>query len=60
MPLLQTNARINNMSPAPLVGDELMLNDDPYLITNRRFVIEDTERNTKNVDYTILFVRKNW
>lgn len=49
-----------NMSPAPLVGDELMLNDEPYLITGRRFVIEDTERDTKNVDHTILYVRKAW
>lgn len=47
-----------NMNPAPFVGDELILDDEPYLVTSRRFVIEDTERDTKNVDHTILYVRK--
>lgn len=47
-----------NMSLAPTISDELVLNDEPNLITSRHFVIEDTERDTKNVDYKILFVRK--
>lgn len=47
-----------NMSQAPSIGDELMLNDEPYLITGRRFVIEGTERDTKNVNNTILYVER--
>ena len=49
-----------NMSPAPSVGDELMLDDEPYIVTARRFVLESTPSDTKNVDYTILYVRRTW
>lgn len=48
----------SDISPAPFIGDELMLPDGLYLITGRRFVFERTRRSTKNVDYTILFVKK--
>lgn len=44
-----------NMSQSPSIGDELMVDDKPYLITGRRFIIEDTERDTKNVNNTILY-----
>ncbi|GAB3804979.1 hypothetical protein GCM10028819_37360 [Spirosoma humi] len=49
-----------NTSPAPSMGDELLLDDEPYIITARRFVLEGTQCDAKNVDYVILYVRKTW
>ena len=48
-----------NISLAPSIGDELILDDEPYLVTGRRFMLEDTPSDIKNVDYTILYVQKN-
>lgn len=47
-----------NMSLAPSIGDELVLDDEPYIITARRFMLEATPSDTKNVDYTIIYVRR--
>lgn len=47
-----------NMSQVPSIGDELVLNDETYLITGRRFVFERTQRSLKNVEKTILYVER--
>jgi hypothetical protein len=49
-----------NMNLVSSIGDELMLGDEPYMVTGRRFVLEDIQRDMKNVDYTILYVRRTW
>ncbi|WP_461062669.1 hypothetical protein [Spirosoma horti] len=49
-----------NMNPTPSIGDELLLLDQPYVVTARRHVLQETGEDVMFCDYTILFVRRIW
>lgn len=49
-----------SMNPTPSIGDELLLADQPYLVTARRHVLQETGDDVKFIDYTILYVRRTW